>query len=329
MTEETPQLSICIVSWRTRKQLETCLRSLFETLEGMRFEVIVVENASGDGTAETVKNNWPQVRLLENSRNVGFPKAANQALSASCGHYLLLLNPDTTVLEGTIQNLLSFMETRPEAGAGSCRILNPDGTLQTECRRRLPTLTTELLELTGLSRLFPNHPFFGQWRMPNWDPREPSEIELASGACLLIRRKVLEEVGLLNEDAFMYLEDLDYCYRIVEKGWKIFFYPDAAIIHQGQQSSTHGLPFVRALSYDARHKFFKMYYGAWPARALRIMVVSAMMTRLLVYLPVFALSQGTRRRDLRFSLKEFRHTLYWGLTLREPDPALIFRSEAS
>ena len=138
---------------------------------------------------------------------------------------------------------------------------------------------------------------------------------------MMIRREAMEAVGLLSEEAFMFLEDLDYCYRMRQKGWKVYFYPDAEIIHQGQQSSRQVLPRVRALSYDARYKFFRMYYGVGSATILRLMLISAMVARLLVYTPLSLLVRGPRRRRLRFSLKESWYALCWGMTLREPEGA--------
>jgi GT2 family glycosyltransferase len=313
-------VSICIVSWRTKRQVEACLRSIYQTVQGISYEIVLVDNASRDGTVEMIESNFPAVNCVENAQNLGFPRAANQALFASRGQYVLLLNPDTIVLPNTLENLVAFMNEHPEAGAVTCKILNPDGTLQTECRRMLPTLTSEFFELTGLQRLFPNNRIIGQWRMPYWQPEDPCEIQLASGACLMIRRRAIEEVGALSEEAFMYLEDLDYCYRLRQKGWRVYFCPGTEIIHQGQQSSMHILSHVRALSYDARYKFFRMHYGNGSAVILRIMVISAMGARLLVYLPFYTFARGRRRRGLRFSLTEFWHTLYWGVTLRPRGP---------
>jgi GT2 family glycosyltransferase len=319
--QKIPDVSICIVTWRTKGPLEACLGSIFQTIQGVRFEVLVVDNASRDGTVEMIKATFPLVRLLENRENLGFPKAANRAIEDAGGRHILLLNPDTLLRPEAVERLVHFMDGSSAIGAASCTILNPDGTLQPECRRSFPTLTTEFFELTGLYRVFPNNRFIGQWRMASWRPRSPCEIQLASGACMMIRREAMEAVGPLSEDAFMFLEDLDYCYRLRQKGWKIYFYPDAEIIHQGQQSTLQVLPRVRALSYDARHKFFRMYYGAGSATILRLMVISAMVARLFVYTPLSVLVGGAKRRRLRFTLRESWHTLCWGITLKEPELA--------
>jgi len=313
-----PDVSICIVSYRAGPQLAECLASLVQVVEGVRFEIVVVDNASGDGTPERVREAWPDIVLIENDRNLGFPRAVNQAVAKASGRYVLLLNPDTVVSHGAVESLAAFLDGHGSAGAVGPAIFNEDGTLQTECRRRMPTLATELFDLTGLARLFPASPLFGRWRMPWWRPEVPSEIELASGACMMIRRSAMQDVGPLSEDAFMFLEDLDYCFRLREGGWKIYFCPDAAITHKGGQSSVGLLPLVRAMSYDARYKFFRMHAGARSAGCLRAMVVAAMAARLAAYAPLALLTRGERRQRLRLALAEFRHTLRWGLTLEEP-----------
>ncbi len=319
--QRSPDVSICIVTWRTKEQIAACLESIFETIQGVGFEVLVVDNASGDGTVEMIKDAFPQVRLLVNAENLGFPRAANRGIEEAGGRYLLLLNPDTLVGPKAVEDLVRFMDGFADVGVTSPTIRNPIGTVQPECRRTFPTLATEFFELTGLYRLFPNHPVIGQWRRTSWRPQAPCEIELASGAGMMIRREAMEAVGPLSEEAFMFLEDLDYCYRMRQKGWKIYFYPDAEIIHQGQQSTRHVLPRIRALSYDARYKFFRMYHGVGSATLLRLMVVFAMAARLLLYAPLSILFRGPRSIRPRFSLQESWHTLCWGITLKEPELA--------
>ena len=313
-----PDVSICIVSYRAGPQLAECLRSLFQVVEGVCFEIVVVDNASADGTAEMVREAWPDIVLIENERNIGFPRAVNRAVAEARGRHVLLLNPDTVVSPGAVESLAVFLDGNAGAGAAGPAIFNEDGTLQTECRRRMPTLSTELFELAGLARLFPADRLFGRWRMPWLRPEVPSEIELASGACMMIRGSAMRDVGNLCEDSFMFLEDLDYCFRLREKGWKIYFCPDAAITHKGGQSSKDLLPMVRAMSCDARYKFFRMHRGARSAGLLRAMVVVAMTVRFAAYSLIILPTWGERRQRLRFSLAEFRHTLRWGLTLEEP-----------
>jgi GT2 family glycosyltransferase len=241
-TEDRPQvavvtptaevdLSVVIPSYNTRDLIEQALRTVQEASRGISVEIIVVDNASRDGSADMVAERFPEVELIRNERNVGFGGANNQAFEQVRGRHVLLLNSDTIVRPDTLSTLVAFMDEHPEAGAAGCRILNPDGTLQLESRRGFPTPGAAFYKLTGLARLFPNSRRFARYHMTYLDPDELSEVDALSGSCMIVRREVLDQVGGFDPSYFMYGEDLDWCFRMREAGWKIFYTPTTEIIH--------------------------------------------------------------------------------------------------
>jgi GT2 family glycosyltransferase/lipopolysaccharide/colanic/teichoic acid biosynthesis glycosyltransferase len=247
----TKEISVIIVSYNVRDFLQQCLRSLEKASEGLSVEVIVVENASRDASAQMVREQFPWVRLIENKSNRGFSRANNQAIRIAQGRYLLLINPDTLAREDTLTALLDFMEAHPAAGVAGCKILNPDGTLQLSCRRSFPTPWVALSKILGLSRLFPNSRLFGKYNLTYLDPDRVAEVDALSGSFLFLRRQALEKIGLFDEEYFMYGEDLDLCYRIKRAGWKIYYVPLTQIIHykgkSTQSSASTVVDFYRAM----------------------------------------------------------------------------------
>ena len=229
-------LSVVIPSYNTRELMEQALRTVDEASEGLRVQVIVVDNASRDGSQEMVEAGFPHVELIRNDRNLGFGGANNIAFERVKGRHVLLLNSDTIVGADTLRTLVEFMDEHPEAGAAGCRILNPDGSLQLDCRRGFPTPSAAFYKLTGLSRLFPRSRRFARYNLTYLDPEETSEVDALSGSCMIVRGRVLEEVGGFDEDYFMYGEDLDWCFRMGRAGWKIYYVPATQIIHFGGAS---------------------------------------------------------------------------------------------
>ncbi len=312
-----PLLSVCIVSWNVREYLLRCIDSIYQNELPFGFEILVVDNNSCDDSAEAVHARYPEITLLRNATNRGFPKAMNQLLSIARGEYVLLLNPDTEVRPGALHRLVLFLEQHPDAGAVTAQLVTQDGSLQPECRRNFPTLLSEFFELSMLSRMFPHHRWFGVWRMGNWMPTEASEIPAASGACLLVRKHVLDTIGLLDEHCFMHMEDIDLCYRIRRHGWKIYIEPSSTVVHHGLKSSEQVKPYIRHLSYNGRYRFFMVHYGPIQATTLRIMVFFAMLPRLAHYGIRFVLAREDERTTLRDSLLEYWLTLRWSILLKE------------
>src|SRR3990172_1751398 len=263
-------LSVIIVNYNVRDFLENALASAREAMKGIDGEVIVVDNASDDGSVEMVGRKFPGVRMVANDRNIGFAAANNIALRLSRGRYMLLLNPDTIVKEDTFQIIIRFLDTHPDAGLAGCRILNPDGTLQLACRRSFPTPWVAFTKIVGLASLFPRSRLFGRYNLTYLDPEQPAEVEAISGSFMVIRREAQQQVGLLDEMFFMYGEDLDFCYRLNTSGWKIFYVPETQIIHFKGESSKksyfeHRLIFYRDMRIYVRKHFHKgrQFFPSW------------------------------------------------------------------
>ena len=210
------KLSVVIVSYNVRDYLENCLQSVSRALEGIEGEVFVVDNHSDDDSVEAVRSQYPWVRLIENQENMGFSRANNIAIREARGEYVLLLNPDTIVEKSTLREVLRFMEEHPKAGGAGVMMHNADGSLAPESRRALPTPWVSCLKMLGFTkRYYMSH-------LP-WD--QPSRIEVISGAFCFLRKKALDEVGLLDEDFFMYGEDIDLSYRLMKGGWENWYLP--------------------------------------------------------------------------------------------------------
>jgi GT2 family glycosyltransferase len=226
-----PKVSIVIVNWKTPDLLARCLQSIQADSGHHNFVVHVVDNDSGDRSVDMLEREFPYVKLIKNQENVGFSKACNQVIPEATGDYILLLNPDTVVEEDAISKLSLFMDQNRDAGAVGPKVLNQDGTLQLACRRSFPSPSAAFFRLTYLSRLFPKSQFLSKYNMTYADPDSQTEVDALSGSCMMVRRSVIEKIGLLDEDIFMFGEDIDWCWRIKEANWKIFYLPQAVIFH--------------------------------------------------------------------------------------------------
>ena len=224
-------IAIVIVSFNVETLLKECIESVCRETTEATFDIRVVDNHSRDGSVPMVKRDFPDVHLIENDRNVGFPKANNQAIVQCTSDYILLLNPDTVVRDGAIDKMVHFMDEHPDVGVSGCRVLNEDGSLQLACRRSIPTPRVAFYRLTGLSRLFPHSKTMARYNLTFLDPNEPHEVDAVSGAFLVIRKKVVDAIGVLDENFFIYGEDMDWCIRAKKAGWKVMYYPHAQIVH--------------------------------------------------------------------------------------------------
>jgi len=229
-------VSIIIVSWNTRDILRDCLRSVYEQTKAITFEVIIVDNSSRDGSAEMVREEFPQIILIENSGNRGFAAANNQGMAIAKGWYVLLLNPDTIVLDGAIQKSVLFADQNPSAAVVGVRIERPDGTLCRDCFR-YASLLNLIISTFGMHRLFPRSRFWGREGYSRWDYRSVLVVEVVAGCYMLTRRQAIDIVGNMDESYFMYGEEMDWCWRFQRAGWKVLYYPDARIIHCGGMSA--------------------------------------------------------------------------------------------
>jgi GT2 family glycosyltransferase len=254
-------LSIVIVNWNTRDILLRCLASIYEGRGKRAFEVWVVDNGSTDGSPEAVRERFPRARLIENKKNLGFARANNQALRKIKSPYVALLNSDTLLTPGAVDTIVDFMDGSPDVGICGPQLLNEDGTKQNSIAN-IPGLATEVLNKSLLRRLLP-----GRYPGKELDIKEPMEVESIIGACMVVRRKAMEEVGLLDEDFFFFLEETDWCKKMREKGWRVFHHPGSRAYHL--QGGSAKLVNVRARVeyWRSRYTFFKKHRG-WPARVV-------------------------------------------------------------
>ena len=314
--DRRPLLSLCIVSWNDRELMRACLAALRDHPYSGESEVIVVDNNSTDGGPDVPAADFPEVRLISNEENLGFPRACNQAIRASGGEVVVLLNPDAEVGPGALDALTDLITTRPEAGAAGAKLLNPDGSVQPECRRDFPNLAADFLLLTTIYKFLPDPTIIWRWRLPAELPDGPAETFAVSGACMAVRREALDAVGLLDEASFMHLEDIDLCYRLRRTGWKVLFHPGACVTHHGMGSARKVLGRMRSIHYEARYRFYRKHLGRARAEALRALIFAAMAVRLSLLAPLTPLRSGAARRRHVDRLREYGRALAWSLTRR-------------
>jgi hypothetical protein len=278
-------LSIVIVNWNVRDRLQECLLSIYlannhhvaaqsrplrarSDSEALCTETIVVDNASTDGSVEMVRHTFPQVTLIANADNRGFTGGNNQGIAASRGRYVLLLNPDTEVIDDALSHMVAYMDAHPGVGALGPMLLNPDGSVQSS-RRRFPTPATAFLESTTLQRWFPNHRLLRDYYVLDAPDDAIAQVDWVDGACLLARREALHQVGLLDDGYFMYSEELDWCRRAKAAGWQIVYFPQARVMHHRGQSSEQAKALQIILFNRSKIRYFHKYHGALIAAALR------------------------------------------------------------
>jgi GT2 family glycosyltransferase len=247
------------VSYQVKDLLAGCLKSL--AMEEPGLEVVVVDNASHDGSGEMVAADFPKVELIYNQENRGFGAAANQGIAATGAPYVLSLNPDTVVHPGAIDGLRAYLDQHSEVGAVGPKIVRPDGSLDLAARRTFPSPSVALFRLTLLSRLFPRQRRLARYNLTDRSPDVEQEIDAGTAACLMFRRTALEQVGPYDEDFFMYGEDLDLCYRLRAAGWKIVYEPRAVVLHyKGQSSRQRSGAMIREF-HKSMWIFFRKHYG--------------------------------------------------------------------
>ena len=253
------KISIIIVNYKVPQSLCQCLRSLREADGYAEAEVIVVDNASDDGSKKLVTDEFREVKWIQLKNNIGFGKACNVGAKNATGKYLLLLNPDTLVSRNALSAAYEFVEQNPNVGLLGPKVLNGDGTLQKSCRRGFPTPQAALYHFTGLSRLFPKSRKFGHYNMTWLDPDQEGEVDAISGSFMFIKRGLFEALGGFDERFFMYGEDLDLCRRVKERGYAVWYYPAIQIIHSKGKSSAKRLLQSRVAFYQAMVLYSQKY----------------------------------------------------------------------
>ncbi len=264
-------LSILIVNWNVRDLLRDCLRSIERGRGDLDIEVIVVDSASGDNSAAMVAAEFPWVTLLPQTDNVGFPRGNNIALTHARGDALLLLNPDTVILGDALPTLVAYLAAHPDVGAVGPQLLNPDGSVQSS-RRRFPTLATGFLESTWLEGLAPG--VLRRYYALDLPDDATADVDWLTGACILVPRAVYERVGGLDEDYYMYSEELDWCRRIRAAGWRVVYLPAAQVVHHVGKSSEQAVT-ARHINFQrAKLRYFRKYHGRAAAAALRLFLLA-------------------------------------------------------
>ena len=284
-----PDMSVVLVCWNNRDYLEPCLASLYSAGLRSSFDVVVVDNGSTDGSQAMLRERFPQVKLVQNDHNVGLGRASNQGIEATGGRYVLLLNNDTLVNGYSLDGMVGFLDDNPQAGAVGGRLLNADGSLQA-CYNRFPSLRDEFLVATRLGELFQEgYPAI-------MDGNEVRSVDWLGSACLMLRRAALDQVGLLDEQYFIYGDEADLQYRLVRAGWPIYYLPHATTIHYGGRSLDRWRR--RKMVYRGKMLFFRKNYGRLPTAGLRLMLASLSLAKILVW-AVASASPRWRQRGAR------------------------------
>lgn len=257
------KLSIVIVNYNVKYFLEQCLLSVRESIIDLELEVFVVDNNSTDGSLDYLKPKFPEVIFIANTDNPGFSKANNQAIKIATGDYILLLNPDTVLGENVLSKVCTFMNEHPESGATGVKMIDGAGRFLRESRRAFPTPWVSFCKVSGLTALFPTSKIFGRYHLYFLDKDKIQEIDVLGGAFMMLRKKAIDKVGMLDETFFMYGEDIDLSYRIVKGGYKNYYLPEP-IIHYKGESTKDDMRYVR-IFYEAMYIFFKKHFPHYSA----------------------------------------------------------------
>ncbi|MCB0208547.1 MAG: glycosyltransferase family 2 protein [Anaerolineae bacterium] len=299
-------LSIIIVNYNTCDLLRGCLTSIYASQGDIRFNVVVVDNCSTDGSAAMVRSEFPQTHVIASEINGGFAYANNLGLrwagfnadgsfQPTAPRYALLLNPDTLLSPTGLADMVAFMDSRSSAGAAGPKLVRPDGSLDLACRRSFPTPIVSFYRMTGLSKLFPNSPTFGRYNMTFVDPDQLLEVDAVVGAFMMVRREAIAQAGLLDETYFMYGEDLDWAYQIKANRWKIFYNPAVTVIHV-KRAASQSSPKAQIEFYRAMDVFYRKFYAASTPFWLHTLVVLGINLR-------------WRTTQLKFQLLNLRHSM--------------------
>ncbi len=274
-------LSIIIVNWNTVDYLKACLRSIEINAPACEYEVIMVDNASSDGSADMVRESFPGVKLIANETNEKYAVGNNIGIQESQGEHILLLNPDTKVKPGALDALLKFGREHPEAAAVGCRLILPDGTVQQSCRS-FPDPAGVFFEYIGVSRAFPESEVFGRYRMTWFDYKHVAEVDQPMGSCLLLSRKALDDVGIFDQEFPIFFNEVDWCYRAKQEGWKVYFTPDAEVVHYGGAGTIQVKRAMRRESHRSLWWFYRKHYRKRMSKPLYWFICTAIWTNSLL-----------------------------------------------
>ncbi|HEX2923292.1 MAG TPA: glycosyltransferase family 2 protein [Chloroflexota bacterium] len=292
----TPILSIVIVNYNTRDLLRDCLRSV-QNSEGIQdMELFVVDNASSDGSAAMISEEFPSVQLIENPTNAGYAHANNLAITRCRGRYILLLNPDTVLPPDALVRMIAFMDSNPHAGMAGPKLVRQNGSLDLACRRSFPSPEVSLYRMLGLSKLFPRSRRFGRYNMTYVDDDQPIEVDSVVGAFMMVRDLAVKQVGMLDDSFFMYGEDLDWAYRVKAAGWKVLYNPEVVVLHVKGAASSHHARKATIEFYRAMHIFYNKHYARITNFLLGWLIVGAIWAKCAFSLAMNCLRPAETRR---------------------------------
>jgi len=307
MKSAVPDLSIVIPTWNNKPVLRDCLQSVFDSEPKVAVQIIVVDNGSADQTCEFLAERYPEVSVVRNEKNLGFARACNQGIRISDARYILLLNNDTKVQGGTLERLVSFMDAHPAAGMASPKLLNTDGSLQMSACMDYTNLKYALLG--GFQLPFPLNRFIRPMAMPAEDYDRVQEVAWVAGTCMIVRKEILSEVGLLDENIFMYIEDMEWCYRLRKEGWKIFFVPDTGVVHLKHHSSQHQLEEVFKQDYVSKRYFIRKHRSRKAAAFFTLFTLTGSMIKLPVQIAILPFQNTQRASGISYKIKSHWHII--------------------
>jgi GT2 family glycosyltransferase len=310
-------LSIIIINWNSVTFLRRCIKSIYSQIKDIKFEIIVVDNASYDGSDELIQNDFTDVKFIQSNENIGFAKANNLAYKYSSGRNLLFLNPDTEIIGPAINTMIAYLEKMPDAGAIGCKLLNSDMTLDTSCVQPFPTILNQALDIEYLKVRFPKVKLWKSNPLLSIDGN-PLEVEVIIGACIMIKRSLFENIGLFSTDYFMFAEDLDLCYKIHQAGYKTYYVSEAKIIHHagGSTKNKQKNDFKIVMMRESVLMFLKKSKGSFYANLYRLVTAFSAIFRLIILSIVKTFrNENFNNKDLYISIHKWKKILGWSIGL--------------
>jgi len=312
--EHVMDLSIIIVNWNSRDYLRKCIGSILATPLELAYEIVVIDAGSFDGCGQMLSETFPRVRFVQSQKNVGFARANNEAFQVSHGQCVLFLNPDTEEVGPAISAMYARLQTLSGAGAVGCKLLNPDRTIQTSCIQSFPTIINQILDAECLRSRWPKAALWGM--APLYESgSEPKTVEAISGACIMLKRQVFQQVGLFSEDYFMYAEDIDLCYKVKQAGYKNYYIPEATVIHYGGGSAqTASSNFSFVMMRESNWRFLRKTQGRYYGMVYRASMLVCAFVRLLLLAALFPVRRARQQRDaLSASVRKWQAVWRWSL----------------
>lgn len=308
-------LSLIIINWNSVDYIRECLKSIYRNLRNVKFEIIIIDNASFDGCANMIEEEFKEVIFIQNNENVGFAKANNLGFGASSGKVLLFLNPDTELLDNGIHSMYSSLIKMHDAGIVGCKLLNTDYTIQLNCILPMPTIVNEIFDIEFLKRKLYNIKIFGTQPLFSNDDR-PHLVDVINGACIMIKREVFQKIELFSTDYFMYSEDVDLAYKVRDLGYNSYLLSKISIIHHGGKCAVKKKNsfFNAILIRGSRKPFFKKTKGKAYAQVYQIIIMAVSLIRMILILLMLPLSIiNNKHQNLFASFLKWKNILYWSI----------------